>query len=106
MSKKTKWNSPIIEVPNEFNYVTKKGNVISSKPLTKKGNIASKETKKSIIIKINNDIDHIKISNQGEKIEKVKKERKPRAKTTPKEKKPKVISSRAAKKLLKNWNVV
>ena len=78
---KTKWNTPIIEVPNEYNFITKNGSVKSVKPISKTGNIASRNKQKAIKIEINNDIDHIKIINQGEKIDKVKKERKLRAKT-------------------------
>jgi len=80
---KVKWNTPIIEIPNEFNFITKNGLIKSGKPLNKSGNLASRNKQKSIKIEINKDIDHIEILNQGEKIDKVKKERKPRAKTAP-----------------------
>ena len=76
---KTKWNTATIEVPNEFNYETKNGNVKGAKPITKTNNIATRNKTKAIKIITNNDIDHIKIINQGEKIDKVK-IKKPRAK--------------------------
>jgi hypothetical protein len=31
---KTKWNTPIIEVPDEFNFITKTGVVKSANPIS------------------------------------------------------------------------
>ena len=73
MSSKTKWNTPIIEIPDEFNYITKNGTVKSAKPISKTGNLASKNKQKAIKIELNKDIDHIKIKDQGQKIDKFKK---------------------------------
>ena len=65
-----KWNTAIIEVPNEFDFINKKGVIKSAKPISKTGNISTRNKQKAIKLEINNDIDHIKIKDQGQKINK------------------------------------
>jgi len=87
---KIKFNSPIIEIPDQFNLITKNGSVKNVNPLTKTGGLTSRNKKKAILLETNKDINDIKIISHGEKIdkvEKIKKPRKPRVKKIPKMKK-------------------
>ena len=98
---KTKWNTPIIEVPDEFYYITKKGTVKSAKPTTKTNALATRNKQKAVKIETNSNIDHVKIINPGEKIVKVKKGKKGK-KSTPLNKLQKLIAFDEAKKSKKN----
>jgi len=69
---KTKWNTIIIEVPEDMIYSTKGGKLKIGRPLTKTGNVSSKNKFKSIILKESN-IDEPIISNFGEKTSIIKK---------------------------------